>query len=96
MKSPPFRYKVISFRTPMGIPGNRMPKEAIVDVDGIPHAGGIDGGGGAMKTETRQEWAARIFNEMFPSPARRLDWRIFAMPSDLVAWIKRREAAVQT
>jgi hypothetical protein len=42
MKSPPFRYKVISFRTPMGIPGNRMPKEAIVDVDGIPHAGGID------------------------------------------------------
>jgi hypothetical protein len=48
-----------------------------------------------MKTETRQERAARIFNETFPSPAPRLDWRIFAMPSDLVAWIKWREAAVQ-
>lgn len=37
-----FRYKTISFRTPMGTPVSRMPRESLVDVEGVPHAGGID------------------------------------------------------
>lgn len=38
-----FRYKRIVFRSPISLsPVNRMPKEEFVDVDGVPHAGGID------------------------------------------------------
>lgn len=35
-------YKYINLRRPLPVPGSSVPKDRLLDVDGVPHSGGID------------------------------------------------------